>query len=78
MSGVLTTNIWRSFYFLIRAANLAQLERIDEARQNIQSALEINPQLSLTTMRKKFEGSKNHPDNREFWLDSLEIAGLPK
>ena len=76
MSGVLTTDIWRAFYFLIRAANLAQLERIEEAGQNIQLALEINPRLSLSAIRKRFEGSKNRPDNRKFWLDSLEKAGL--
>lgn len=78
MSGVLTTNTWRVFYYLIRAANLAQLGRQSEAEENIQAALTVNPRLNLSAMRKKFEGSKNHPENRRFWLTSLELAGLPK
>ena len=76
MSGVLTTDIWRTFYYLVRAANFAQLDRLEEAGESINAALEINPKLSLSAIRKRFEGSKNHPDNRKFWLTSLEKAGL--
>ncbi len=77
MSGVLSTNTWRVFYHLMRAANYAQLEDDEEAAKNITAALSINPKLSLTAMKKQFEGSKNHPENRRFWLASLEKAGLP-
>ena len=77
MSGVLTTDTWRVFYHLIRAANYAQLDNNEEAEKNISAALSLNPKLSLTAMKKQFEGSKNHPENRRFWLDGLERAGLP-
>lgn len=77
MSGVLTTESWRVFYHLIRAANYAQLDNAKEAQKNIAAALDINPKLSLTAMKKRFEGSKNHPENRRFWLAGLERAGLP-
>ena len=43
----------------------------------IQAALSINPKLSLSAIKKRFEGSNNHPENRRFWLESLEKAGLP-
>jgi len=78
MSGVLTTDVWRTFYHLMRAANFAQLEQFEEAQGNINAALKINPKLSLSAMRKRFEGSNNHPENRNFWLASLHKAGLPE
>ncbi|MFT7673978.1 MAG: tetratricopeptide (TPR) repeat protein, partial [Gammaproteobacteria bacterium] len=78
MSGVLTTDTWRVFYYLMRAANQAQLGRNDSAKQSIQAALKVNPKLTLSAMRKRFKSSKNHPENRRFWLESLEKAGLPK
>lgn len=77
MSGVLTTDTLRVFYHLIRAANYAQLNNNEGAEKNISAALSINPKLSLTAMKKQFEGSKNHPENRRFWLTGLEKAGLP-
>lgn len=77
MSGVLTTDTWRVFYHLIRAANFAQLNKNQEAKNNIIAALSINSKLSLTAMKKRFEGSKNHPENRRFWLAGLKKAGLP-
>lgn len=78
MSGVLTSDTWRVFYHLMRAANQAQLNRNDVAKQSVEAALEINPKLTLSAMRKRFEGSKNHPENRRFWLESLEKAGIPR
>lgn len=77
MSAALTTDTWRMYYYLIRAANFAQLNQLKAAKQNIQSALVINPKLSIVAMKKKFEGSRNHPENRLFWLASLAKAGLP-
>jgi len=77
MSGVLTNDTWRMFYHLIRAANQAQLDRKENALQSVQSALEINPKLSIGGMKVRFEGSKNHPENRRFWLESLAKAGIP-
>ena len=78
MSGVLTTDIWRTFYHLVRAANFAQLEQFEAAQGSVNAALKINPKLSLSAMRKRFEGSNNHPENRDFWLASLRKAGLPE
>jgi tetratricopeptide (TPR) repeat protein len=78
MSGVLTTDIWRIFYHLVRAANFAQLEQFEAAQGSVNAALKINPKLSLSAMRKRFEGSNNHPENRNFWLASLRKAGLPE
>ena len=78
MSGVLTSDTWRVFYHLIRAANQAQLNRDLAAKQSVEAALKINPKLTISAMRKRFEGSKNHPENRRFWLASLEKAGIPK
>ncbi|WP_181389731.1 tetratricopeptide repeat protein [Leucothrix pacifica] len=77
MSAALTTDTWRMYYHLMRAANFAQLDRTKDAEKSIQSALKINGKLSVAAMRKKFEGSKNHPENRRFWLESLAKAGLP-
>jgi hypothetical protein len=78
MSGVFTTDTWRVFNQLMRAVNQAQLGRSDIAKQSIQAAIKVNPKLTISAMRKKFEGSKNHPENRRFWLESLIKAGLPK
>ncbi len=78
MSSAMKTPTWRTFYHLIRAANLAQLGRSNEAKAEIESALTLNPKLSLASMRRRFEGSHNHPENRRIWLDSLRKAGLPE
>jgi TolB-like protein/DNA-binding winged helix-turn-helix (wHTH) protein len=77
MSGVLTTDTWRVFYHLMRAANQAQLNRKEEALLSVQAALKLNPRLSISAMKIRFEGSKNHPENRRFWLESLQKAGIP-
>jgi len=77
LGGVLTTDTWRVFYHLVRAANFAQINNEEEAEKSIQAALPINPKLSLSAIKKRFEGSNNHPENRRFWLESLEKAGLP-
>ena len=76
MSSAMKTPTWRTFYHLIRAANLAQLGRSVDAKAEIESALALNPKLSLASMRRRFEGSHNHPENRRIWLDSLRKAGL--
>jgi tetratricopeptide (TPR) repeat protein len=52
MSGVLTTDTWRVFYHLMRAANQARLGRNDSAKKSIQAALKVNPKLTLSAMRK--------------------------
>lgn len=78
MSGAITTDTWRMFYHLMRAADFAQLEQLEQAKTHVKSAREINPKMSIAAMRKKFEGSKNHPENRRFWLESLMMAGLPE
>ena len=78
MAGVLTTDTWRSFYHMIRAANLAYLSDLDTAGEEIEAARAIKPGLSLAAIRKRFEGSKNHPENRRIWLDALGKAGMPE
>jgi len=78
MSGAITNDTWRMYYHLMRAANFAQLNDDKQASENIQEAISINPKISLSAMRKKFENSKNHPENRLFWLESLAKAGLPE
>jgi len=78
MAGALTNDTWRTFYHLIRAANFAYLGREDEARLEIENARELSPGLSLDTIRKRFEGSNNNPENRRIWLDALRKAGMPE
>jgi hypothetical protein len=78
MSGVLTSDTWRMFYHLMRAANQAQLNQNQAATQSVEAALRLKPRLSISAMRKQFEGSKNHPENRRFWLESLARAGIPE
>lgn len=76
LGAVATSNTWRVFHLLLRAANLAELDRNEEAKAAIDAALAINPNLSISAMRRQFAGSKNHPENRRIWLDSLRNAGL--
>ena len=77
LGSVATSNTWRMFHHLLRAANLAEIDRTQEAREAVQLALSINPKLSISTMRRQFAGSKNHPENRKIWLASLKKAGVP-
>ncbi|MEM1350695.1 MAG: winged helix-turn-helix domain-containing protein [Pseudomonadota bacterium] len=74
---VATSNTWRLFYNLLRAANLAELDRSEEALGAVEAALKINPKLSISAMQRQFAGSKNHPENRRAWLASLKKAGVP-
>lgn len=77
LGTVATSNTWRVFHHLLRAANLIELDRRQEAKSAIDSALAINPKLSVTAMRRQFAGSRNHPENRRAWVESLKKAGLP-
>lgn len=77
MRVLVKDDVWRVLRHLLRAANLAELGQAKDAGNAIDAALAINPKLSLTAMRKQFEDSKNHPENRRIWLESLEKAGLP-
>ncbi|WP_435659592.1 winged helix-turn-helix domain-containing protein [Leisingera caerulea] len=77
MRAVAKGPVWQVYAQLLRAANLARLERSQEAQAAVEAALAINPKLSVAAMRKQFEGSKNHPENRRIWLESLQAAGLP-
>lgn len=76
MGAVLSSGPWEVFYHLMRAAILAELGRINEAGAEISAATGLNPGLTLTAMKARFDKSKNHPDNRAIWLASLEKAGL--
>lgn len=77
MAGALTNDTWRKFYHLIRAANFAFMGRKNEAMVEVQSARTIAPNLSIASMRKRFEGGHNHPENRRVWLEALRKAGMP-
>ncbi|WP_294609054.1 winged helix-turn-helix domain-containing tetratricopeptide repeat protein [uncultured Roseovarius sp.] len=77
LGSVATSNTWRLFHHLLRAANLAEMDRTEEARDAVEAALSINPKLSTSAMQRQFAGSKNHPDNRKIWLASLKKAGVP-
>ena len=78
MSSVLTSNPWRINYHLVRAANLAELGRTKEAKEEIENVLAINPNISLSFISQLFGIAKNHPDNRKAWLASLRKAGMPE
>lgn len=78
LEAVATSDTWKVLNYLLRAANLAELDRTVEAMTAIDHALAINPQLSQKAMRAQFEGSKNDPENRRLWLKSLAKAGLPE
>ena len=78
LGAVATSNTWRVYHQLLRAANLIELDRSDEASKAIDAALVINPNLSISAMRRQFAGSKNHPENRRIWLESLKSAGMPE
>lgn len=77
MSSTLTSDPWRVRYHLIRAANLAELGRIEEARGEIENSRTINPKLSLAAIQRTFNIANNHPENRRIWLESLAKAGMP-
>ena len=77
LGAVATSNTWRVFHHLLRAANLIELDRPQDAKDAISSALAINPELSISAMQRQFAGSRNHPENRRAWLESLKKAGLP-
>ena len=55
-----------------------EMGRQDDAQEAVKDALEINPKLSISAMRRQFAGSKNHPENRRIWLASLQKAGVPE
>lgn len=78
LGAVATSNTWRVYHQLLRAANLIELDRSNEASKAIDAALVINPNLSISAMRRQFAGSKNHPENRRIWLESLKSAGMPE
>jgi TolB-like protein/DNA-binding winged helix-turn-helix (wHTH) protein/tetratricopeptide (TPR) repeat protein len=78
LGAVETSDTWKVLHHLLRAANLAELDRAVEARAAIDQALAIDPQLSVTAMTAQFETSRNHPENRRAWLQSLARAGLPR
>lgn len=77
LGAVATSDTWRVFHHLLRAANFNELGRSEEAQEAVDAALLINPKLSITAMQRQFAGSKNHPENRRIWLASLRNAGLP-
>lgn len=77
LGTVATSNTWRVFHHLLRAANLIELDQRLEAKGAIDLALAINPKLSVSAMQRQFAGSRNHPENRRAWLVSLKKAGLP-
>jgi tetratricopeptide (TPR) repeat protein len=77
MSSALTSDAWRVDYHLVRAANLAEIGRKEEAETEIAKSRALNPKLSLEFIKKLFGIANNHPDNRKAWLESLRKAGMP-
>jgi TolB-like protein/DNA-binding winged helix-turn-helix (wHTH) protein/cytochrome c-type biogenesis protein CcmH/NrfG len=77
LGTVATSKTWQTFHHLLRAANLSEMDRTEEANAAIEAALALNPELSITAMQRQFAGSKNHPENRRLWLSSLRNAGIP-
>jgi TolB-like protein/Flp pilus assembly protein TadD len=76
MGAVVSSGPWEIFYNLMRAAVLAELDREVEARAAIDAARQLDPSLTLTALKSRFDRSNNHPDNRAIWLASLQKAGL--
>jgi adenylate cyclase len=62
-------NVWR-----VKAAALAHVGRIDEARDALRQLLALAPKSSLSTMRTNFR----HRWMRDLYLDGLRKAGLPE
>ncbi len=77
LGTVATSKTWQTFHHLLRAANLIEMDRAEEANAAVEAALDLNPNLSITAMQRQFAGSKNHPENRRLWLSSLSNAGIP-
>jgi TolB-like protein/DNA-binding winged helix-turn-helix (wHTH) protein/Tfp pilus assembly protein PilF len=77
LGTVATSKTWQTFHHLLRAANLIEMGRTEEANVAVEAALDLNPNLSITAMQRQFAGSKNHPENRRLWLSSLRNAGIP-
>ena len=78
MSRALTSDTWRVNYHLVRAANLAEMGRNEEAQMEIASSRKLNSKLSLAFIKTLFGIAKNHPENRKAWLESLRKAGMPE
>jgi TolB-like protein len=78
MSSTITSDSWRVNYHLVRAANLAELGRSEDALAEIENARTVNPKLSLKFIEKLFGIANNHPGNRKAWLESLRKAGMPE
>ena len=58
-----------------RAAALAHLGRIDEARQVVARLIELQPNATMNFVRKLRFG---HPWMKELYLDGLRLVGLPE
>lgn len=60
----------------IAAASYACLGRLDEARRTVARALEIDPNLRLSTLRSRIPAYR--PEAFERFRDALRLAGLPE
>ena len=58
------------------AATFAQMDRLDEARAEIEVIRKLDPTLSLAMYRQRLHYEKN--ENLEHYLDGLRKAGLPE
>lgn len=59
-----------------RAAALAQLGRLDEAREDIATLLQLLPGLSIGQVRLRVP--LKDPEAMDRWLNALRLAGLPE
>ncbi len=78
LGTVVTINTWRLFHHLLSVDTFSEMGRSENAQKAVNDALEINPNLSISAMRRQFAGSKNHPENRRIWLASLQRAREPE
>ena len=58
------------------AASCAHLGRIDEAREAVRHALEIDPEMSITRLQEIYQVARYK--NLDGFLSGLRLAGMPE
>ncbi len=65
--------LWQ--YYAVMAASLVELDRMDEARNAVQRVQDVNPGVTLKTVREFAFSGTEHLDR---FVDDLRKAGLPE
>ena len=60
----------------IHGATLAQLGKLEEAKEEIRKALTTNPELTVSLIAKTYK--TKDPDGLSPYLDGLRMAGFPE